>query len=106
MESKHAKAGGNMEGSADLALATLVQGDHTEAGTAAATMACVKCHGSKVKILPSGMIDPATWPNSGIGRVNPDGSVGTCTACHQQHDFSLAQVRRPETCGRCHQGSA
>ena len=26
--------------------------------------------------------DPATWPNTGIGRINPDGSEGSCTACH------------------------
>ncbi len=105
-ESKHAQAASSMEKGIDHTLATVVQGNGTEAGIAAATTGCVKCHGSKVKIMPSGKFDPATWPNSGIGRVNPDGSVGTCTACHQQHDYSLAQSRRPETCGRCHQGSA
>ena len=25
-------------------------------------------------MLPGGKLDPATWPNSGIGRLNPDGS--------------------------------
>lgn len=27
-----------------------------------------------------------------------------CSACHSRHDFSLAQARAPETCGRCHLG--
>lgn len=34
-----------------------------------------------------------------MGRLNPDGSAGACTACHQRHAFSVAQVRRPENCG-------
>ncbi len=103
-ESSHAKAASNLEGSAPHFLATMVQGDQSEEGTLAATSGCVKCHGSQVKVNASGKLNGTTWPNSGIGRVNPDGSLGTCTACHQQHDFSQAQVRRPEACGRCHQG--
>ena len=31
-------------------------------------------------------LDPATWPNTGMGRINPDGSEGSCSACHQRHD--------------------
>ena len=27
-------------------------------------------------------MDPKTWPNTGIGRINPDGSEGSCSACH------------------------
>ena len=42
------------------------------------------------------MIDNGTWPNSGIGRINLDGSLGTCAACHSRHRFSLAMARRPE----------
>src|SRR4030065_126843 len=33
-----------------------------------------------------------------------NGSKGPCAACHQRHEFSLAQARRPETCGKCHLG--
>ncbi|MGB5776767.1 MAG: multiheme c-type cytochrome, partial [Sedimenticolaceae bacterium] len=43
-------------------------------------------------------------PNTGIGRVNPDGSWGSCTACHGRHRFSRAQARTPDTCGKCHVG--
>ncbi|HJW14432.1 MAG TPA: multiheme c-type cytochrome [Thermoanaerobaculia bacterium] len=50
------------------------------------------------------MIDPATWPNTGIGRVNLDGSRGSCTACHSRHAFSKAMARQPEVCGKCHLG--
>ncbi|MBF0161116.1 MAG: hydroxylamine oxidoreductase [Magnetococcales bacterium] len=103
-ESRHAKAGSTMAGSASHALATQVESNHTEEGDQAATAGCVQCHGSTVKLTPSGKLQASTWPNSGIGRINPDGSLGTCTACHQQHDFSAAQVRRPEACSRCHQG--
>jgi len=49
-------------------------------------------------------IDPATWPNSGMGRFNPDGSLGTCNACHSRHEFSKALARQPEACGKCHMG--
>jgi len=47
-----------------------------------------------------------TWPNSGIGRLNPDGSKGACNACHSRRQFSKEQARRPENCGKCHLGPA
>ncbi|MBS2018901.1 MAG: hydroxylamine oxidoreductase [Deltaproteobacteria bacterium] len=50
------------------------------------------------------VIDPTTWPNTGIGRINLDGSLGSCTACHSRHDFSARRARRPENCGKCHLG--
>lgn len=50
------------------------------------------------------VLDPATWPNTGIGRLNPDGSRGTCSACHSRHNFSKAMARQPEVCGKCHLG--
>jgi hypothetical protein len=46
--------------------------------------------------------DLANWPNQGVGRVNPDGSHGSCTACHPRHSFSIEIARKPETCGQCH----
>lgn len=49
-------------------------------------------------------LDPGTWPNTGIGRINLDGSRGACTACHSRHDFSPRRARQPESCGKCHLG--
>jgi len=45
-----------------------------------------------------------TWPNTGIGRLNLDGSRGSCSACHSRHDFSPRRARQPENCGKCHLG--
>ena len=59
-----------------------------------AVSGCLQCHGSEVKVLENGKLDPATWPNTGMGRLNPDGSKGSCSACHVRHNFSLAQARR------------
>lgn len=47
---------------------------------------------------------PASWPNTGVGRLNLDGSRGSCTACHSRHDFSPRRARQPENCGKCHLG--
>ena len=47
---------------------------------------------------------PDTWPNTGIGRINLDGSLGSCSACHSRHDFSPRRARQPENCGKCHLG--
>ena len=49
-------------------------------------------------------LDPASWPNTGIGRLNLDGSRGSCSACHSRHDFSPRRARQPENCGKCHLG--
>ena len=46
----------------------------------------------------------STWPNTGIGRINLDGSRGSCSACHSRHDFSPRRARQPENCGKCHLG--
>lgn len=39
-----------------------------------------------------------------IGLPAADGSVGQCQKCHLRHEFSLEQVRKPETCNHCHIG--
>ncbi len=102
--SHHAKAG-QILGSLDNFLAEVVEGALTFHGkSSAAVNGCWQCHGSEVKVLENGDLDPTTWPNTGIGRINPDGSVGACTACHQRHEFSMVQARRPEACGKCHLG--
>lgn len=50
------------------------------------------------------LLHSGTWPNTGIGRLNLDGSLGSCTACHSRHDFSPRRARQPENCGKCHLG--
>ncbi len=108
-ESHHAAAA-QFIGSLDNVLGEVVE------GRLAAVNGCWQCHGSTVAILknPDGSIqksaigapvlDPSTWPNSGIGRVNLDGSRGSCSACHSRHTFSKAMARQPEVCGKCHLG--
>ncbi|MFZ7127263.1 MAG: multiheme c-type cytochrome [Desulfobacterales bacterium] len=65
---------------------------------------CYTCHGTIVSVDDDGNIDPATWPNVGVGRLNPDGSKGSCTSCHTRHRFSVAEARMPEACDQCHLG--
>ena len=110
-QASHHANGGRILGSLDNVLAEVVegftrfddQGNKIET-SAAAVSGCLQCHGSEVKVLEDGKLDPATWPNTGIGRINPDGSRGSCSACHLRHSFSRAQARAPENCGRCHLG--
>ncbi len=96
-KSHHAKAA-QFIGSLDNMLGEFVEGGP------AAVNGCRQCHGSEVKYVSNGKFDPDTWPNSGIGRVNPDGSRGSCAACHGRHSFSSAVAREPENCGKCHLG--
>jgi hypothetical protein len=78
---------------------------HKLAGPEVTRVGCEQCHGTKIEIDEEGKPTKETWPNTGIGRINPDGSVGSCTtACHSRHAFSRAQARTPETCGKCHTG--
>ncbi|MCC6421314.1 MAG: nitrate reductase [Gemmataceae bacterium] len=53
-------------------------------GAVAVTAGCVKCHA--------------------VGKPNPDGTIGTCTACHTRHTASVEVARLPRTCGQCHMG--
>ncbi|MEJ2367346.1 MAG: multiheme c-type cytochrome [Acidobacteriota bacterium] len=97
-EASHHAQAGEILGSLDNVLGASVE------GKAAVDSGCAQCHGSRVKLLKDGRPDPSTWPNQGIGRLNPDGSKGTCTACHGAHSFSVAMARRPGSCGLCHLG--
>jgi hydroxylamine dehydrogenase len=100
--SHHAEAA-KILGSLDNVLAEVVEGNmHRDSPSAVS--GCWQCHGTEVKVLPGGKLDPTTWPNTGVGRINPDGSKGSCSACHFRHNFSSAQARMPENCGRCHMG--
>jgi hydroxylamine dehydrogenase len=105
-------------GSLDNVLAEVVEGHtgYNKGANPAAANGCWQCHGSKVELLrdAAGKVvtdtggvpqyDPKTWPNSGIGRINLDGSKGSCAACHNRHNFSSAQARQPDNCGKCHLG--
>ncbi|MBP7560033.1 MAG: hydroxylamine oxidoreductase [Armatimonadetes bacterium] len=81
-------------------------------GPAAAINGCQQCHGGPVLMAAEQPTNESlapvyaadTWPNSGVGRINPDGSWGACAACHARHEFSAATARRPENCGKCHMG--
>ena len=73
---------------------------------------CFGCHGTNVEVRGTKTIgsdlgdvevpDLAGWPNQGVGRINPDGSIGACTSCHPRHAFSLIDARKPYTCSQCH----
>ena len=110
VDSHHSKAA-RILGSQDNRLAEVVEGNRgfvtegfPEGVSSAAVNGCWQCHGAEVKVLKDGKLDPATWPNTGIGRINPDGSEGSCSACHSRHKFSVEQARNPENCGKCHMG--
>jgi mono/diheme cytochrome c family protein len=83
----------------------------------AATQAetCYYCHGTKLKVSGTETRDTELagelefpiiegWPNQGVGRVNLDGSLGSCAACHTRHAFSIEMARKPYTCKECHVG--
>lgn len=102
--SHHASAG-NILGTLDNVLAEVVEGAPLLNGTSPVTaMGCAGCHGSVVRVNSDGSLDKSSWPNTGIGRVNPDGSRGACSACHLRHNFEVEQARHPDNCGRCHLG--
>ena len=99
-------------------------------GLASVAVGCKQCHGSNVALMSTDgtpldhealadgkardrikknadgkpLFHPDTWPNTGIGRINLDGSLGSCSACHSRHDFSPRRARQPENCGKCHLG--
>lgn len=101
----HHATGAQILGSLDNVLAEVVEGAPLLHGASPVVVSgCASCHGSEVKVKSDGTLDSATWPNSGIGRLNPDGSKGACSACHMRHSFDVAQARHPNTCGRCHLG--
>ncbi len=76
---------------------------------------CYYCHGTKLKVtgkevrntdLAGELEFPQIegWPNQGVGRVNLDGTLGSCAACHTRHQFSIETARKPYTCKECHVG--
>lgn len=110
--SHHATAG-LITGSLDNVLGEVVCSMESGADVA---NGCWQCHGSVLRIMTDDagkallnrnqavMFDPMTYPNAGIGRVNPDGTLGSCLACHGRHSFRASVARQPENCGKCHLG--
>ena len=82
-QASHHSDAAKILGSLDNVLAEVVEGN-MKRDSPAAVSGCWQCHGSEVKVLPGGKLDPTTWPNTGVGRLNPDGSKGSCAACHMQ----------------------
>ncbi len=112
--SHHARAG-EILASLDNVLAERAAG--MPGNIADASNGCWQCHGSIVRFQrdakgavlrdsQSGApkLLASTWPNTGIGRLNPDGSRGSCSACHPRHSFEAKVARSPESCGKCHLG--
>ena len=76
--------------------------------------ACYYCHGTRLTVsgwetrdTDAGELEfpvISGWPNQGVGRVNLDGSLGSCSACHTRHRFSIEMARKPYTCKECHMG--
>ncbi|RQW05852.1 hypothetical protein EH222_09510 [candidate division KSB1 bacterium] len=97
--SHHARAGEILD-SNDAYMA------HVAGGQPVAIQGCESCHGAKMITIKNSdnRLAAETWPNSGIGRINPDGSLGACNACHTRHAFSKSQARQPEACSKCHLG--
>jgi hypothetical protein len=75
---------------------------------------CFYCHGTYVQVNGMKTMETAEgemefpvltgWPNQGVGRINPDGTKGSCSACHTRHRFSIEMARKPYTCSECHKG--
>jgi hydroxylamine dehydrogenase len=65
---------------------------------------CFYCHGTVLDTDENGNLTPETWPNVGVGRMNLDGSKGSCSSCHTRHRFALMEARKPQACGQCHLG--
>jgi len=88
--------------------------EYEKPSDAAEAASCLACHGTDVKIKGKETRETdlgemefpllSGWPNQGTGRLNPDGSMGCCTACHARHEFSIEVARKPYTCSQCHKG--
>ena len=76
---------------------------------------CYYCHGTRLRVAGTQVRDTELagemefpviegWPNQGVGRINLDDSMGSCSACHTRHTFSIEIARGPYTCKQCHVG--
>ena len=114
MAPSHHATAGEIMASLDNMLAEVVGGMPDNKANMAS--GCWQCHGSVVALkrdksgkplrskTDAPQMDHNTWPNTGIGRINPDGTKGVCIACHSKHSFKASVARQPENCGKCHLG--
>ena len=112
-QNSHHAAAGQIMASLDNVLGEVICSLEDKADAA---NGCWQCHGSLLTVQTGAdgktlknefgavMFDPMTYPNSGVGRLNPDGYAGTCNACHSKHSFRASTARQPENCGKCHLG--
>ena len=88
---------------------------YTPANPLTRSDACYYCHGTKLAVIGKETRDTEAagelefpiisgWPNQGVGRINLDDSLGSCSACHTRHEFSIEMARSPYTCKDCHVG--
>ncbi len=78
--------------------------NHPTLKNAVDIVGCGQCHGTEIKLDANKRPTSDTWPTFGIASLYPDGSVGSCTACHSKHKFSIVESRKPEACTSCHLG--
>ncbi len=96
---------------------SVIEGDGMKTNPPAAEShadSCLFCHGTKVTVAGKRTVASdfgdmevpvlSGWPNQGVGRINPDGTKGACSACHTRHQFSIVMARKPHTCAECHKG--
>ena len=126
MMQSHHNTAGEIMASLDNVLGEVIASIPTT--KADAVNGCWQCHGSVIKLVRdkkgrikkkklydrdgaplkndngAPLIDWKTWPNSGIGRINPDGTKGSCNACHSKHSFRASVARQPYACCKCHLG--
>lgn len=84
------------------------------AGAQTDAESCLYCHGTRLQVTGTKVRDTemgemefpviSGWPNQGVGRINLDGTRGSCAACHTRHEFSVETARKPYTCKECHVG--
>ncbi len=88
---------------------------YTPANDSTKAEACYYCHGTRLKVVGKETRDTELagelefpiiegWPNQGVGRINLDGSLGSCSSCHARHTFSIEMARKPQACKECHVG--
>ncbi len=75
---------------------------------------CLYCHGTRLEVTGTEIRETdmdemkfpviSGWPNQGVGRINLDGSRGSCSACHARHEYAIEMARKPYTCKECHVG--
>lgn len=104
-QKSHHAAAAKFIGSLDNMLGEIV-----ERGPAA-NNGCRQCTGGEVKYLGDGRFDPATWPNSGIGRVDPEAKADAPTAMGATRSAQRRRACRTiagsdysaaPTCATCH----